>query len=45
MKLQRIYYYNNLIPIILQSIIMKKYETNIYYNELVFNPMHIHGYT
>ena len=33
MKLQRIYYYNNLIPIILQSIIMKKYETIIYYNE------------
>ena len=33
MKLQRIYYYNNLIPIILQSIIMKKCETIIYYNE------------
>ena len=33
MKLQQIYYYNKLIPIILQSIIMKKYKTIIYYNE------------
>ena len=37
MKLQRIYYYDNIIPIILQSIIMKKYETIIYYNEKTWN--------
>ena len=35
MKLQRIYYYNNLIPIILQSIIIKKYKTIIYYTEYI----------
>ena len=35
MKLQWIYYYNNLIPIILQSILMKnmKKKKIIYYNE------------
>ena len=44
MKLQRIYYYNNLIPIILQSIIMKKYETIIYYNENNFGQVtYIHN--
>ena len=44
MKLQRIYYYNNIIPIILQSIIMKKYETIIYYNENNFGQVtYIHN--
>ena len=33
MKLQCIYYYNDLIPIILQSIVIKKYETIIFYNK------------
>ena len=33
MKLQWIYYYNDLIPIILQSIVRKKYEKFNYYNK------------